>query len=370
MIYFDNAATSRYMPYEVMNAYVKECSRKSNAGRGGHSESVRAGLIVYKARERINRFFGNEKGECIFTKNCTEALNLALLGIKLRGHILTTATEHNSVLRPLSALKERGVEVSYVTPDREGRVTLERIKPYIRSDTYMIALNARSNVTGEKSEYERIFAYATEKGIITLLDGAQEAGHGRINMNHSNVDLLALAGHKGLYGVQGIGCLLFRRGLKISPILYGGTGSLSVEIVQPEDYPEGLEAGTQNVAGIAALKAAVDWTDERLEEIAENNLRLTASLIDGLRSIDGLRIYSSSNAAGIVSFIKEGFDSERIADHLNEYGVAVRGGLHCAPLIHRHLGTLSTGLVRVSFGYGNTLKEVKYTLNTLNELEN
>ena len=365
MIYFDNAATSRYIPMAAMNAFVKECSEKSNPGRGGHSDSVRAAIEVYKAREVVNRFFNND-GECVFTKNCTEALNLAILGIRRKGHVITTVTEHNSVLRPLTYLKECGkIDVSFAKTDAFGAVSLENVKRLLREDTYMIVLNCCSNVSGICNDYENIFSYFAEKGIITVADGAQIAGHKRFDMKACGCDVFASSGHKGLHGLQGTGFLLFNRALKINPLMFGGTGTDSIMINQPTGYPESLESGTLNTAGVRALAAAVKWTDENFESLAAENKRLTTALCDGLKSIKGVRVVSSPDSIGIVSFIPDGLDSESVADHLNEAGIAVRGGLHCAPLMHKRLDTLKSGLVRVSVGRGNTLKEVRTFLSVL-----
>jgi len=366
MIYLDNAATSRYMPIEVLNAYVGECAKKSNPGRGGHSDSIDSGLKVFHARERLNAFFNNINGECVFTKNCTEALNLAILGTAKKGRVVTTVTEHNSVLRPLSYLtRKKQIEVSYARPDDSGAVTWDSVKPLLTDDTYLVIVNCCSNVTGKENDYQGIFEECSNRGILTLADGAQIAGHKRFDMQKTNCDMFATSGHKGLLGMQGTGALLFSKKIKINPIIYGGTGTDSIMTFQPCSYPESLEAGTLNTAGICALQKAVEWCDKNLERVAYKNKSLSQTVIDGLSELNRVKIYSSANTSGIVSFIIKGIDSESIADHLNENRVAVRAGLHCAPLMHKHLGTLSSGLVRVSVGYDNDYKQVNYFLKVM-----
>lgn len=210
MIYLDNAATTRYVPDEVLTAFIKECNQKSNSGRSGHKDAVNSALKIQKVRELVSDFFGNSGGETIFTKNCTEALNIAILGFRPSGHIVTTVTEHNSVLRPLSFLeKQRQVSVSYARPEKSGKVTLERIRGVLTSATHLVIINACSNVNGSINDYEEICKYCAENGIRTLIDASQLAGHRKINMKSIGADMLACSGHKGLYGLQGTGFLTF-----------------------------------------------------------------------------------------------------------------------------------------------------------------
>ena len=366
MIYLDNAATTRYVPDETLAAFIKECNLKSNSGRSGHKDAVNSALKIQKVREYVCDFFGNSGGETIFTKNCTEALNIAILGTQTKGHIVTTVTEHNSVLRPLSHLeKTSGVSVSFARPEKNGRVTLERIRGLITPQTYLVIINACSNVTGTINDYENICKYCAENGIRTLVDVAQLAGHKRINMKSIGADMLACSGHKGLYGLQGTGFLTFNPRIKISPILFGGTGTSSFHITQPTDYPEALEAGTLNGAGIVALGKSMEWVSKKMETLGIENEKNSKLLVEGLKKIHSLKIYSTPNESGIVSFIVKGRNSEELADFLNENNIAVRGGLHCAPLMHKFLGTAGTGLVRVSFGYNNTERDVLKVLKAV-----
>lgn len=367
MIYLDNSATSRYIPPVVMRAFESECKRKSNSGRSGHNDSITSALKIQKVREIICDFFKMKDGETVFTKNCTEALNLAIIGSYSGGHVVTTVTEHNSVLRPLSYLqKTRRAEISFARPDKNGGVSLERIKCALKQDTRTVIVNACSNVTGTPNDYEEICKYCAENGIRTILDVSQMAGHRQIEADKIGCDMICCSGHKGLYGLQGTGFLTFNERVKIEPIMFGGTGTESIKTEQPTVYPESLESGTLNSAGIIALGEAVKWVDSKLDRLAEENLRETATLITELKKNARFRIYSKPNESGIVAFIVTGHDSETIADYLNECDIAVRGGLHCAPLMHKYLGTLNSGLVRVSFGYNNTPKDIEKLINALN----
>lgn len=366
MIYLDNSATQRYIPPVVMKAFIEECNRKSNSGRGGHNDSIASALKIQKVRERICDFFSIKDGETVFTKNCTEALNLAIIGSYSGGHIVTTVTEHNSVLRPLSYLeKTKKAVVSYARPEKKAGVTLERIKCALRNDTRLVIINACSNVTGTPNEYEEICKYCAENGIRTILDASQTAGHKRIEMDKIGCDMLCCSGHKGLYGLQGTGFLAFNERVKITPVLFGGTGTDSISTTQPTVYPESLEAGTLNGAGIVALGEAVNWIDSRLEKLSKENVIGSETLITELKKMKGIKVYSKPNESGIVAFIRTGTESEVIADYLNECDIAVRGGLHCAPLMHKYLGTLNTGLVRVSLGYNNTRKDIERFLRAM-----
>lgn len=369
MIYLDNAATTRYLPPEVLKAFIEECNRKSNPGRGGHNDSINSALKIQKVREIVCNYFNNKDGETVFTKNCTEALNLAILGSYNGGHIVTTVTEHNSVLRPLSYLENtKNVAVSFARPDKSKRVTLDRIKGSIRIDTRLVIINAESNVTGTINDYEEICAYCAENGIRTIVDASQLAGHKRIDMRKIGCDMLCSSGHKGLYGLQGTGFLTFNGRVKIRPILFGGTGTDSMKTTQPEYYPEGLEAGTLNTAGIVALGRSIEWVDGKTEKIGNDNMKNTEYLIAELKRIPDIKIYSEANPSGIVAFMLKGTDSTKISDYLNDRGIAVRGGLHCAPLMHKYLGTISTGLVRVSLGYDNTKREIQKLITCIERL--
>lgn len=359
MVYLDNAATSRFVPKCVLKAFQEQLSNKVNPGRGGYEDSINAALEVFRTRQAILNHYGNADGKVVFTKNCTEALNLAIFGTAKKGHVISTVTEHNSVLRPLKELEKRGViRLTLVEPDGMHGISADTIRKHLKTDTYLICINHCSNVTGTKNDVENICRLASRYGIRTLVDDAQGAGHIRLDMKSSGIDMVASAGHKGLHGVQGTGFLTYK-GVEIKPILYGGTGTDSISVYQPESSPEGLEAGTLNTAGICALKAGIEWTEKNFSALARDNRGMTGYLLEELSLIKGTRIFSPSNSCGVVSFIIQGYTSEEIADYLNQCGYEVRAGLHCAPLMHKYLKTLDTGLVRISVGRNNTMRDME-----------
>lgn len=369
MVYLDNAATSRFIPRCVLNTLYQHCAKKVNAGRGGYKESVNEALEIFRTREVVLQYYGNSEGKVVFTKSCTEALNLAILGVAKKGHVITTVTEHNSVLRPLKELEKRGIiRLTIVEPDGRYGVNAEDIKRHLKGDTNLLCINHCSNVTGVRNDIEDICRLASRYGIRTLVDDAQGAGHIRLDMKGCGIDMLASAGHKGLHGVQGTGFLTYN-GVDIEPIIYGGTGTDSISIYQPKGSPEGLESGTLNGAGICALKSGIEWTKERLGNIALFNKKLSAFLIEELSIIKNVKVYSKASATGVVAFIIQGYTSEEIADYLNFCGYEVRGGLHCAPLMHKHLKTLDSGLVRISIGQNNSERDIEGVLRCISRFE-
>ncbi len=359
MVYLDNAATSRFVPRSVLNALQDQLLTKVNPGRGGYEESINAALEVFRTRQAILKYYGNSDGKVVFTKNCTEALNLAIFGTAKKGHVISTVTEHNSVLRPLKELEKRGlIRLTLVDPQGAMGITAEDIKKHLKADTYLICVNHCSNVNGMKNDVEGICRLASRYGIRSLVDDAQGAGHLRLDMKSSGIDMVASAGHKGLHGIQGTGFLTYK-GVELKPLLYGGTGTDSMNVYQPERDPEGLESGTLNTAGICALKAGVEWTEKRLSSLARENRKMTSFLLEELSLIKDIRTYSSANSSGVVAFIIQGHTSEEIADYLNQCGYEVRAGLHCAPLMHKYLKTLETGLVRISVGKNNSERDLE-----------
>ncbi|MCQ2387103.1 MAG: aminotransferase class V-fold PLP-dependent enzyme [Clostridia bacterium] len=371
MIYFDNAATGGFKPRAVTEQ-VETITKYlcANPGRSGHRLSITGAKIVYSCREILADFFGAKSDNVAFTKNCTEALNLAIFGtLKKGGHIITTIYEHNSVLRPLYKLEKDGlITLDVVAPTSEKDI-LTAIKEKINCDTYLIVTTAVSNVTGEKLPVKEIGKIAKENDILYLVDGAQGGGHIPLSITDDNISMLALAGHKGLYGIMGIGSLIFNENVNISPIIYGGTGTESFSLTQPKTYPERLEAGTLNLPAIGSLNEGVRYIKNNLSNFSEKLIESTSYLIDGLSDIQKVRCYSSPNESGIVSFKIEGLESNAVADLLNQnYDIAVRGGLHCAPLIHRYLKTESSGLIRVSLAVQNTAREINTLLHAVDDI--
>lgn len=373
MIYFDNAASGGRKPDCVQSAVCSAIKVCANPGRSGHKLALACALTVQDTRQTLNDFFGGYGFDrTIFTKNCTEALNIALFGVLKKGdHVVTTPMEHNSVLRPLEYLKRAGVityDVCALSDD--GNVTPQAIASLIKPNTRLVAITTASNVTGATPPLKAIRA-AIPKPVLFLCDGAQGGGHIPIDMQGAGIDLLTLAGHKGLMAIQGSGALLFSDRVDPDPITLGGTGSLSVSLDMPDFYPDALEAGTISYPAIVSLLEGVRYLSRRFSSVRERTLALTTHLIDGLKNMQGYRLYSDPNESGIVSFSHERLQSEAIAGALSErFDIAVRGGLHCAPLMHQALGTLDGGLVRVSFSHFNYTGEIDELLSALKILEN
>lgn len=371
MIYFDNAATGGFKPHAVVDATTTAVKYLSaNPGRSGHRLSVVGAKAVYDCRVMLSGLFNCSPERVIFTKNCTEALNLAILGSAKRGgHVITTTFEHNSVLRPLNHLKALS-QISFDVVEPKKDVSLaQEIESRIRKDTYMVVCTAVSNVTGQALPLMEIGKVCKERGLLFVVDGAQGAGHIPIDMKELNVNALALAGHKGLYGIMGSGALLIDDSTSISPIIYGGTGTESYSPYQPQEYPERLEAGTLNLPAVMALLEGARFVKNNLISFGTHLLSGTSRLIDGLKNIEQVTLYSSPNKSGIVAFSLDGFSSTEVADLLNhEYDVAVRGGAHCAPLTHKFLGTSEQGLVRCSLAVQNSFREIDYFIKAIKQI--
>ena len=365
MIYLDNAATVRYVPVEVMRAFVGAVNRKANASRGAHADSVWLGLQIYRVREQIRRLVDNPQAEVVFTKSCTEALNMAIRSLATGAHVVSSVTEHNSVLRPLHELARKGkltFDLASPTGPHRG-VTREDVARHLRPNTRLVVLNHVSNVTGTPNDVVGVGELCADKGIHFLVDAAQSLGHGPLSMRRIGCDMLAAPAHKGLHGLQGLGFLVFDKHVRISPLVYGGTGTDSVNVYQPMSYPEGLEAGTLDGAGVCALGAGIRWTEAHLDKIAAREKEFAVRLAEGLSAIGDLTVWRGES--GIVSVWRKGLSSAMLADKLAEAGVAVRSGLHCAPLMHRFLGTTSEGILRFSAGYVNHLREVDRVLDVV-----
>ena len=369
MIYFDNAATGGFKTnasLEAVNSAVRFLS--ANPGRSGHRLSVTGAEIVYKCREKLANFFNASASRVIFTKNCTESLNTAIFGaLKVGGHIITTALEHNSVLRPLSYLQSKGLISLDIIFNTENIV--KSIAEKIRSDTYMVITSGASNVTGEVLPVCDIGALCNKKGILYVVDGAQAGGHIDLDIKRDNISMLCLAGHKGLYGIMGSGVLILNDNTNPNPLMFGGTGTESLSTNQPTTYPERLESGTLNLPAIASLSEGIRFVSNNFKMHEQILKGYTASLIDALKENGKITLYSAPNPVGIVSFKVSGKDSLEIADILNsDYDIAVRGGFHCAPLTHKKLGTENEGLVRVSLAVQNSTRELSFFVRAINEI--
>lgn len=374
-IYFDNAATSSPKPPEVLERVSAALTEfNANPGRSGHSAALSAAREVLSARERLASLMNaGEETNIAFAFNCTDALNLAIKGaLRYGDHVITTQLEHNSVLRPINALAARGrISLSIVSPRADGFVDPEDIRASIRKNTRLIAVTHASNVTGAIQPVAAIGELARREGILYLIDGAQAIGATPVNVRALSCDLYAFPGHKSLLGPMGTGGLYIRPGVVLRTLREGGTGTDSESMLQPDECPERYESGTLNLPGIAGLGAGCAFVAKRVSAIMSHERELTGALYEGLSAIRGAEIYSpreEAARAGIVSFNLPGMTSSDVADRLGRMGIAVRGGLHCAPGAHRFLGTLRRGAVRASVGYANTFEEVDAFLNAVNAI--
>lgn len=362
MIYLDNAATTLRKPSVVYKTYfdaVRKCS--ANAGRGGHRYALRASEMVFEAAESVAALLGIRQPERIaFTQNATMALNMAIHGIgKTEGHIVITQTEHNSVLRPVVY---SGCEYTVAKADENGYVAPQAVEQAMRDNTQLVIVNHISNVCGQVQPIEEIASVAHKRGALLLVDAAQSAGIAEIDVIRQGIDLLAFAGHKGLMGPLGTGGLYVAPQVKIAPLLQGGSGSESENPMQPSAMPDLLVSGTVNAPAIAALGSAARYVRSLGPGVLLNHEKsLAKSFCDRLHAMKGVRVYcGNGDGSGVVSINIENKNPVGVGEMLErDYGIAVRSGLHCAPLMHQALLTYPTGTVRFSFGHFNTLRDVK-----------
>jgi cysteine desulfurase family protein len=365
-IYLDNAATTFPKPEAVYRAQ-DDAARSIGVApnRGGYGQSLAASRLIFEARESLAALLGvTDSSRMILTHSATESLNLAIKGVLRPGdHVVTTSMEHNSLARPLYAAASAGVEVDWVRADGDGYVTAAAIIAALRPDTRLVALTHCSNVTGAVNPVAEIGALLKERGVLFLVDGAQSAGSLPVDITAMNIDLFAAPGHKGLYGPQGTGLLYVGPGIELAPLLHGGTGGGSTELDLPAELPERYESGTMNTPAVAGLKAAVDLLLHKgVSAIHAGEQLLVARLIAGLAPLDGITVYNAGlnrPRGSVVSFTAAGVDPSRIGFLLDtNYGIAVRVGLHCAPLAHKTIGTFPEGTVRVSPGMFNTEDDI------------
>ena len=364
MIYLDNAATSGFKPKGVEAALLYDLAHSANSGRSGHRYALDAAVKIENCREYLLSALGADGGgyAAVFTKNCTEALNLGIFGFLREGmRVVTTAFDHNSVLRPLFELEKRGKISLMVVEPAGGRITPEHLDSALANADFA-ALSIASNVTGARIYLDLLAESVRRSGVTLLLDGAQAVPLVPVDMKKLGAHMLALPGHKGLHGPQGTGVLVFRRDLGLMPLLMGGTGTASDSTYQPSEPPEAFEAGTLFAGGIAALHAGAKWSFENAAALREHTARLGGELAGYLKAM-GAELYTRDTSLGVISFNLPGRDSGEIADKLAEADIAVRGGLHCAPLAHRALGTQNRGAVRASIGADTTERDI-YTFAT------
>lgn len=367
MIYLDNAATSFPKPECVAEA-VSDCIKNwcANPGRAGHQNAMLSSRAVYDARKTAAEFVGGKADaeDIVFTCNCTHALNMAFRGILKKGdHVITTMMEHNSVLRPLHAMQPYGIEVSVIRCDSTGYPNMNMLEKALKKNTRMLVFTMSSNVTGTIMPIEEAGTFAAKHGIIFAVDGAQGMGSIPFDAGECGVQVLAASGHKGLMGPQGTGFLYVDRDVEIYPSVWGGTGTFSSEVRQPDERPEGFESGTLNVPGIAGLAAGMDFVRRTgIEEIRNREVELAGCLYEELKHEDNLVFYGPAEPekkTGIVAFNVKNMECEAAAAIMDrEAGIAVRAGFHCAPYAHEAIGTGKTGCIRVSVGPFNTYEDI------------
>ena len=375
MIYMDNAATTLNKPDQMKEAVMAAFDTIGNAGRGATEASLEASRVIYDAREKLCRLFNAEDPRRIaFTLNSTMSLNIAIRGMFHKGdHVITTVMEHNSVLRPLYECEEKGVSLTIVGCDKNGRLDLAALEDAVNSKTKAIVCTHGSNLTGNLNDLETIGAIAKKHGLLFVVDASQTAGVFPIDVQKMQIDVLCFTGHKGLLGPQGTGGLYVREGVRINPLLAGGSGVDSFNHHHPDQMPTALEAGTLNGHGIAGLNGSLSYLEETgIDSIREKEQMLMWMFYEGIRAIPGIKIYGdfqTKDRCPIVAFNIADYDSAEVSDELFiSYGIITRPGAHCAPLMHEALGTKEQGAVRVSFSHYNTVEEVQEAVRAVREL--
>ena len=369
MIYLDNSASSFVKPKNVQRAVLNALTLfTANPGRSGHKASLKTAFEVERVRELCANHVGTTSDKIIFTGGCTDALNLAILGTAKNGHVVCSDNEHNSVLRPLEHLKLSNPNFSYSVAQSTGKLGLvwEDVEKCLREDTYLVCLNHISNVNGDVAEIERIGRELKKRNILFLVDGAQGGGHFFYDMRRMNINLLALAPHKGFYSPQGVGVLAVCGNIPLEPIRFGGTGTNSLELVQPESFPERYESGTLCTPTILGFGEGIRFVEENFDAIATKMEDLVTYLHYELSKLP-LEIYTKTeNTNGVFAFNVPNVHSTDVANYLDEkWNICVRSGLHCAPLKHKSLGTVDTGAVRVSLSYFNTYQEIERLVSAI-----
>ena len=377
MIYLDNAATTMHKPQTVIDAVTQAMCSLGNAGRGATSGALDAARTIHACRAKLARLLGCPRANRVcFTPNSTAALNTAINGVVRPGdHVVTSVLEHNSVLRPLNRLTaEQGVTVEHAGCDTNGVLDYDELERLVTPGTRAVVVTHASNVTGNAVDIARVAAMAHAVGALVIVDASQSAGTAHIDMQTMGLDVVCFTGHKGLMGPQGTGGLAVAEGVDVAPWAMGGTGVHSFDALQPLEWPTRLEAGTLNGHGIAGLSAGLDFIEAQggVEAIAAHERALADRFLAGVREIPGIKLYGvfdQSTRSAIVSLNVGDIDSAEISDALMQgWGIATRPGAHCAPLMHRALGTERQGVVRFSFGYFNTDEEVDTAIDALRDL--
>lgn len=378
MIYLDNAATTYPKP-KIVYKSVMECMTNycANPGRSSHSMAIRGAKNIYDTRELVASFFNFEDPlRVIFTSNATDSLNLAIKGLLKSGdHVITTSMEHNSVLRPITFLEQFGVENTIINCNKYGMIDTNEIEEAIKENTRLVVTTHVSNLTGTIFPINKIGQICKKNNIIYLLDASQSAGVIKIDMEESNIDMLAAPGHKGLLGPQGIGILLIKNGIELHELKQGGTGSESSKMTQPSFCPDKYESGTPNLPSIVGLNSGIKYIlTKGLNAIYSHEKILLDIFINELKKNPKIEIYGpldNKYRSSVVCLNIIGKDSSEVAYILDsKYNIAVRPGLHCAPLAHKTIGTDKIGAVRFSISVFTRKEEIMYAVKALNEISN
>lgn len=375
MIYLDSSATSFLKPPQVAEAVFRSFNTIGNAGRGAHAPTLNASRLIYDTREKLAALFGTpDPSRIAFTCNATEALNIAIHGAIHPGeHVITTACEHNSVLRPLYLKEKEGTELTIIPADKKGRIRYDLLESSVKSNTSAIVLTHASNLSGNVTDLAFVSNFAKKHGLLLIVDASQTAGNLPINVVKMGIDILCFTGHKGLFGPQGTGGLYVREGLTLSPLKSGGSGIHSFDRQHPTDMPTALEAGTLNGHGIAGLNAGLDYIlSTGVKNIHAKEISLARRFVNGISDISDLKLYGDIDAplrTPIISLNIGNMSSASVSDILwEDYEICVRAGAHCAPLMHKTFGTEKQGAVRFSFSCFNTETEIDTAIRAMHEI--
>ncbi len=375
MIYLDSSATSFLKPPQVAEAVFRSFNTIGNAGRGAHAPTLNASRLIYDTREKLAALFGTpDPSRIAFTCNATEALNIAIHGAIHPGeHVITTACEHNSVLRPLYLKEKEGTELTIIPADKKGRIRYDLLESSVKSNTSAIVLTHASNLSGNVTDLAFVSNFAKKYGLLLIVDASQTAGSLPINVVKMGIDILCFTGHKGLFGPQGTGGLYVREGLTLSPLKSGGSGVHSFDRQHPTDMPTALEAGTLNGHGIAGLNAGLDYIlSTGVKNIHAKEISLARRFVNGISDISDLKLYGDIDAplrTPIISLNIGNMSSASVSDILwEDYEICVRAGAHCAPLMHKTFGTEKQGAVRFSFSCFNTEAEIDTAIQAMHEI--
>ena len=373
MVYFDNAATTKYKPQAVYDAVIKYLKDIGvSPSRGSYNLAIEASRQLYHARCSVGKFFDlSELDRVVFTKNSTEAINLLFNGILQNGdHVIISCFEHNAVLRPLEYLKRSGrINYDVININDLFLSPKEIYDKYATDNTRLICYTLASNLTGRIVFREDVFRFFKQNGVSTFIDASQGGGKINLSMKNQFIDYLAFTGHKDLLALPGVGGLCCENDLLPKPLIQGGTGIHGEEYMNPSIFPEGLEAGTLNMPAVSSLYASLEFIRKERDSIIQKEKHLVSLLLDGIKNYNNIILYDANiNRVPTFCFNVKGVPSDQVVAFLNKKGICVRGGIHCAILAHEALGTVQTGTVRVSVSFQNTEEDVFQFLEAIKEL--